>query len=340
MTGVAATFRCVPGVALVLLAAHLLVPISCFGVSPATPPRLSGLTCVDDAVAVTYNRGSGNGGWVEVHSGKNGRLLWRRHLAGAVLLGAPCQWADSLYVPTFNDGIYVLSSRDGRTRAQLQKGSVNAGPQLACTANRLVASEEGRKWTVRLTAYDTKTLRVVWTQSFSDRYLWRLAGKHDAFVATLSEPFGPGPSHQPARFETVSLAAMDGRVVGRGPIRGRAGSAITSAALPGRLAKWVARVSRQDDTFRPRTRTERRPGIWFVGVLGSGGSPGKLYALRRSGAIVWTRTVSRLSDIVLCHGRLVAAALDQPASVGPSTADRLVALDSRTGRLIWSAGLR
>jgi len=63
MTGVAATFRCVPGVALVLLAAHLLVPISCFGVSPATPPRLSGLTCVDDAVAVTYNSGVGNGGW-------------------------------------------------------------------------------------------------------------------------------------------------------------------------------------------------------------------------------------------------------------------------------------
>jgi len=241
-------------------------------------------------------------------------------------------------VPTLNDGIYVLSSRDGRTRAQLRKGTVNPEPQLACTANRLVVSEETGNWTVRLTAYDTKTLRVVWTRSFSHRHLWRLAAKRDGFVATLSEPFGPG--QQPARFETVSLAATDGQVVGRGLIRDRTGSAITSAALPGRLDKWLASVSRQDGTFRPPTRTERRPGIWFVGVLGSGGSPGKLYALRRSGAIVWTRTVSRLSDIVLCDGRLVAAALDQPATVGPSTAGRLLALDARTGRLIWSAGLR
>jgi len=311
--------------------------------------------------------------WIQLRNVADGHLRWQKYFRGpATYYGGAGACRDLLCLPTLGDGVHVLDLHDGTLKARLRKWrEPSAWVVVRCKANRILVAEViGRGWeewdrhrAVKLIAYDATNFHPVWRRTVPNSDVWEavaiqsgLAAGTDGgdragtFELLLTEPVNYwtdlGPLQRPQHFETLTVRAEDGAVLSRK----RAGRPLEADDVPRALSPAVRRWLKgallwKGHIPRGRTRIMRGDGLLWVGLRESFQqrekrrlevAQSRIFALREPDAtVVWTRDVPGLSDILLDKGRLLVA-YNVPGWMAPPRRPTVMALDAKTGRVLWS----
>ena len=315
-----------------------------FGTSPKVlGPRLVDIAAANEALLVAYSGEQGES-WIDSYDAQTGSLRWRRHFPHTALVGRLGISDGLLCAPAFVGGIYILDLGNGAEKAHLRTGKDGPQPKVGCTPSCILVTNGRSGWDEELVAFDTGSFRPIWRRTLPHSYMWQVASAGNRFELLVSEPFGPGPSHPPRRYEKVVVSAEDGLVLCR-KLAARPGEHdIIPGTLPVAMRKWLTQLlRRKGGIFLPRTRIERLGALWLVGNLEDRTAPSRVFAIRSKAAeVVWQRDVPGLADIILHNDRLIVAAVGSPQARTDRmnrTKGRLMALDAQTGRLLWTSEL-
>jgi outer membrane protein assembly factor BamB len=305
--------------------------------------RIVDLVASDNGVIVAYC-GAERESWVVSYDAQTGGVRWRKHFPRIVLAGHLSVSDKLLCAPTFADGVYVLNLLDGTLKARLRTGKDATEPRVGCTSGRILVANAQSDWDANLVAFDTTRFHPIWRRTIPRSYVWKVFCAVDTFELLLSEPFGPGPSLPPRRYEKISIGAQDGRVLSRKSTARPADYDMIPGRLPAAMRKWLTQLlRRKGGVFLPRTRIERLGALWLVGNVEDRTAPSRVFAIRGDAAeVVWQRDAPGLADIILHKDRLIVAAVSSHQAGTDRinrTKGKLTALDAQTGRVLWTAEL-
>jgi len=324
------------------------VPTSARALSlePAPLPTISCPIVSGGTVIIAY--GPQNLTRMAAYDAKTGHLLWDKAFSSVTFSDELVEGGGLLYANTWHSGIYVIAARDGKVKARLpEPHGTNA---VACTSKRLYLS----RWLYNshknsaVLALDPRTSRQVWERTFGDKDIWSVAADGDTIVVIFSHT-------TPAGFwldERMVLAAADGRIISKGPIEIKTGDIIPvsstlklTTAERIRLSKALGKVVTIADNFQWRvynTRIVQLDHFFFVGTWDYSTRRGAVFAIDlHTGRVAWKRPAQGIRDIAVAGGRVFVTYGEpyrryyEPLTPAQQRTKALMALDARTGRVLW-----
>lgn len=307
-----------------------LMPTMARSTSLMWVPPFANVVTVGGAVVVAYD--AGGSVVVRSYKARDGSPGWTTQVESSVLARDMCASRAHVYVATQNQGVYVLDAVTGSSRGRLQPCSSRLGsPLLACCNDRVLVGQAAGDW---LIAYDARTLRRVWKRIFRGWRLSSVGRVGETFSVLQLENSSRGTGRQ------IALRPEDGHLIASQPVP------VPAYRFPGYLPKavreWCERTL--GVAFGPAGQVLffRDGTYWFIGVPAELDSIGRVYSVRSSGSVGWTRSVKGLSSMVVLDDRLIVTAvrngygLDKAAQ---QTVGEVFALNAATGRRLWTVAL-
>lgn len=318
------------------------------GIQPT--PTLSDPVVADNVVVVQY--GPQELTRIAAFDAGVGQPLWDRDFSPVTFSGEFVMREGVLYCNTTGDsGIHVISARDGTVRARLTEP--HGAKAVACAPGRLCLSYwDRRAQNSCVVALDPKTLRPLWRRSFPERTIYSVRAEDAAFAVT----FARLEFEHNAPSSGVVLAASDGRLIRQTASEAGAAQGIIedphgpklSADQASRLrdAIWRIAVPPDRSSLWPQIVILESGDFLFVGSRDNGAGYGAVYAIQSDGGrVAWKTPASGIHGIAVADGRVFVTYgepkrdYDEPIAPAQQKTKALMALDARTGRVLWNVKL-